>query len=66
MRHSSIAEFDEVTLMRLAGRLVPLKHVGGGLRLRHCGHLEARNSARQRAQFTVDLGELGAQLNVEL
>eukprot|EP00969_Alexandrium_andersonii_P280723 12411497-Alexandrium_andersonii.AAC.1 len=34
--------------------------------MRHRGHFEVRDPSRKRAQFAVDLGELGAQLNIEL
>eukprot|EP00969_Alexandrium_andersonii_P162835 7198442-Alexandrium_andersonii.AAC.1 len=66
MGHRSISKLDDVTLVRLAGRLVPLKHMGGGLRVRHRGRLEVCDPACKHAQLTVGLGELGAQLNVEL
>eukprot|EP00969_Alexandrium_andersonii_P145595 6439859-Alexandrium_andersonii.AAC.1 len=66
MRQGSIAEFEEVALVSLAGRLVSLEHVGGGLGQRPSSHLKARDPGRSLAHISVDLGELRAQLSVIL
>eukprot|EP00969_Alexandrium_andersonii_P370077 15476498-Alexandrium_andersonii.AAC.1 len=55
-----------MALACLAGRLVPLEHCGGRLGLRHRRHLHVGDLPSEGAELAAHLGELGAQLNIEL